>query len=204
MTDDIQTPFKDNGLTDEKKIEKIESLFSEIMDALGMDRADDSLVDTPKRVAKMYVKEFFKGLDQKNFPKMTFVENKMKMNEMVCVRGIKVMSVCEHHFVTIHGNATVAYIPDERVLGLSKINRIVDYYSRRPQVQERLTKQIADCLMNILKTENIAVHIDAKHYCVIARGIEDQNSMTSSCDLRGIFKGSSEARAEFLKNCILK
>ncbi len=195
------TPIKDNGLTEEEKIEKIAKNFREIMETLGLDLENDSLQDSPVRVAKMYVKEYFPGLLAKNFPRITVIENEMLYDQMVVVRDINVMSVCEHHFVTIHGIAHVAYIPSHGVVGLSKINRIVDYFSRRPQVQERLTKQIADCLVYILKTEDVAVYIKAKHYCVISRGVKDTNSETITTDLRGAFKSNPETRGEFLSVC---
>jgi GTP cyclohydrolase IA len=195
------TPVVNTGLSDEEKIEKITKSFREIMETLGLDLSNDSLQDSPRRVAKMYVKEYFPGLEAKNFPKITVIENEMLYDQMVVVRDINVMSVCEHHFVTIHGIAHVAYIPSHGVVGLSKINRIVDYFSRRPQVQERLTKQIADCLAFILKTEDVAVYIKAKHYCVISRGIKDTNSETITTDLRGAFKDNSETRNEFLTSC---
>jgi len=195
------TPSIPNGLTDEQKIEKIAVNFREIMETLGLDLSNDSLRDSPKRVAKMYVQEYFKGLKPANFPKITLIENEMLYDQMVVVKDIKVLSVCEHHFVTIHGSAHVAYIPSHGVVGLSKINRIADYFSRRPQVQERLTKQIADCLAYILKTDDVAVFIKAKHYCVISRGIQDVNSETITSDLRGAFKNNPETRAEFLGIC---
>ena len=195
------SPLKDNGLTDAQKIEKISGNFREIMETLGLDLTNDSLRDSPNRVAKMYVQEYFKGLKQENFPKITLIENEMLYDQMVVVKDIKVLSCCEHHFVTIHGTAHVAYIPSHGVVGLSKINRIADYFSRRPQVQERLTKQIADCLAYILKTEDVAVFIKAKHYCVISRGIQDINSETITSDLRGAFKTNPETRAEFLGIC---
>lgn len=200
----LPTPQKKNGLSNEQKIEQIQIKFQEIMDILGLDRSDDSLAETPRRLAKMYVREIFSGLDPKNFPSMTVIENKMKYDQMVVVQNIEVMSVCEHHFQTIEGRATVAYIPNEKVIGLSKINRVVQFFSRRPQVQERLTKQIADALEFILGTENVAVHINAKHYCVIARGIQDSNSSTATADLRGHFKSRKETREEFLMHCQVK
>lgn len=195
------TPLVKTALTDEQKIEKIAKNFREIMETLGLDLENDSLQDSPLRVAKMYVQEYFKGLEGKNFPRITVIQNEMLYDQMVVVRDINVMSVCEHHFVTIHGIAHVAYIPSHGVVGLSKINRIVDYFSRRPQVQERLTKQIADCLAYILKTEDVAVYIKAKHYCVISRGIKDTNSETITTDLRGAFKENPETRSEFLSSC---
>lgn len=197
----LPTPMVMNSHTDDEKIELIREKFVEIMEILGLDLTDDSLADTPRRVAKMYVKELFSGLNEANFPKMTVLENKMKYDQMIVVQNIEVLSCCEHHFQTIEGAATVAYIPNRKVLGLSKLNRVVDFFSRRPQVQERLTKQIADCLQEVLKTEHVAVHINAKHYCVIARGIQDANSSTVTSDLRGHFKSKEETRKEFLMHC---
>lgn len=193
------SPWKDNGKTDNEKVIEIMLKFREIMETLGLDLDDDSLADTPKRIAKMYVYELFAGLKPENFPKITTIENKMKFDEMVTVSSVRVLSVCEHHFVTIDGYATVSYIPKDKIIGLSKINRIVKYFARRPQVQERLTKQIADALVLILETEDVAVHIKAKHYCVISRGIEDTESETTTTDLRGKFR-HPEPRAEFLRS----
>ena len=195
----VETPLKDTGqIIDRKgKIEVIEVLFANIMRTLGLDLTDDSLVDTPKRVAKMYVNEIFWGLDYEAFPKCTAVDNKMKYNEMVCERNINVQSNCEHHFVVIDGLATVAYVPNQKVLGLSKINRIVEYFSKRPQIQERLTEQIFHTLQYILETEDVAVMIDAKHYCVASRGVEDTGSSTVTSKLGGGFKTDPAARAEF-------
>lgn len=194
------TPMIHNGLSNEDKIEKITEKFTEIMEVLGLDLTDDSLGDTPRRVAKMYVNEVFAGLDSKKFPKVTVIENKMNYDQMIVVQSISCLSFCEHHFLPIDGFATVAYIPNQKVIGLSKINRIVQYFARRPQVQERLTKQIADCLQYILGTEHVAVHINAKHYCVVMRGIEDTGSTTSTSDLRGHFKSRQETREEFLQH----
>ena len=195
----VETPIKETGqIIDRKgKIEVIEVLFADIMTALGLDLTDDSLVDTPKRVAKMYVNEIFWGLDYEAFPKCTAVDNKMKYNEMVCERNINVQSNCEHHFVVIDGLATVAYVPNQKVLGLSKINRIVEYFSKRPQIQERLTEQVFHALQYILETEDVAVMIDAQHYCVKSRGVEDTGSSTVTSKLGGGFKSDPAARAEF-------
>ena len=195
----VETPIKETGqIIDRKdKIAVIEPLFAEIMKTLGLDLTDDSLVDTPKRVAKMYVNEIFWGLDYEAFPKCTAVDNKMKYNEMVCERNINVQSNCEHHFVVIDGLATVAYVPNQKVLGLSKINRIVEYFSKRPQIQERLTEQIFHTLQYILDTEDVAVMIDAQHYCVKSRGVEDTGSSTVTSKLGGGFKTDPAARAEF-------
>lgn len=193
------TPTLDGPIyTEEEKIKLISQNFSQIMEVLGLDLTNDSLKETPTRLAKMYVQELFKGLDNSHFPKITVIENEMAYDQMVVVKNIKVMSVCEHHFQPIHGFATVAYIPNKKVIGLSKINRIVQFFARRPQVQERLTKQIADCLQVVLDTEHIGVHINAKHYCVIARGVEDQDSLTMTSDLRGHFRTMPQTRAEFV------
>jgi GTP cyclohydrolase I len=194
----VETPVIDNGFSRAEKIEKIESHFDHIVTILGLDLQDDSLMETPKRVAKMYVNEIFWGLDYDAFPKATVVENKMSYNEMVVERNISVQSNCEHHFVVIDGLATVAYVPKEKVLGLSKINRIVEYFSKRPQIQERLTEQIYHALSFILETENVAVMIDAQHYCVKSRGVEDTGSSTITSRLGGNFKAHPEVRAEFL------
>ena len=194
----VETPVIDNGLSRKEKIEKIEKHFDEIVTILGLDLKDDSLIDTPKRVAKMYVNEIFWGLDYDAFPKATVVENKMNYNEMIVERNISVQSNCEHHFVVIDGLATVAYVPEKNVLGLSKINRIVEYFCKRPQIQERLTEQIYHALSYILETDNVAVMIDAQHYCVKSRGVEDTGSSTITSRLGGNFKNHPEVRAEFL------
>lgn len=198
------TPLIENGLSDDQKIEVITGHFEKILSTLGLDLRNDSLRETPKRIAKMYVKELFKGLSAENFPKITVIENQMKYDQMIVIRDVKVISTCEHHFVTIDGRATIAYIPSLKVIGLSKINRIADFFSRRPQVQERLTKQIADCLVRVLDTEHVAVHINAKHYCVISRGVQDSASTTVTSDLRGDFKRKSDTRFEFLSHCSTK
>jgi GTP cyclohydrolase I len=197
----VETPIKETGqIIDRKgKIEVIETLFSDIMKTLGLDLTDDSLIETPKRVAKMYVNEIFWGLDYEAFPKCTTVDNKMQYNEMVVERNVSVQSNCEHHFVVIDGLATIAYVPKQKVLGLSKINRIVEYFSKRPQIQERLTEQIFHSLQFILETEDVAVLIDAQHYCVKSRGVEDTGSSTVTCRLGGGFKTDPAARAEFLQ-----
>ena len=194
----VETPVTSNGLSRAEKMEKIEDNFNQILDILGLDRRDDSLIDTPKRIAKMYVNEIFWGLDYEAFPKATVVENKMKYNEMVIVKNISVQSNCEHHFVVIDGLASVAYVPKEKVLGLSKINRIVEYFAKRPQIQERLTEQVYHALSFILETDDVAVMIDAQHYCVKSRGVEDTGSSTITSRLGGGFKSDHKARAEFL------
>ena len=180
------------------KIDLIEHNFTQIMNTLGLDLTDDSLAETPKRVAKMYVNEIFWGLDYDAFPKCTTVDNKMNYNEMVVERNVSVQSNCEHHFVIIDGLATVAYVPKQKVLGLSKINRIVEYFSKRPQIQERLTEQIFHALCYILETEDVAVMIDAQHYCVRSRGVEDTGSSTVTSKLGGGFKSYPALRNEFL------
>jgi GTP cyclohydrolase I len=194
----VETPTFQHNMDRKDKIAEIEKSFSHIMQVLGLDLDDDSLCDTPKRVAKMYVNEIFWGLDYDAFPKCTTVDNKMKYDEMVIERNVNVQSNCEHHFVVIDGLATVAYIPKEKVLGLSKINRIVEYFSKRPQIQERLTEQIYHALQFILETDNIAVVIDAQHYCVKSRGVEDTGSSTVTSKLGGCFKTDDRVRAEFM------
>ena len=193
----VETPTFKISMDRKDKIAEIEKSFSYIMQVLGLDLNDDSLMETPKRVAKMYVNEIFWGLDYDAFPKCTTVDNKMKYNEMVVERNVNVQSNCEHHFVVIDGLATVAYVPKNKVLGLSKINRIVEYFSKRPQIQERLTEQIFHTLQYILDTEDVAVLIDAQHYCVKSRGVEDTGSSTVTVRLGGGFKNHPEVRNEF-------
>jgi GTP cyclohydrolase IA len=201
----IETPMRADAfeLSDEMKIKKIEQHFAQIMEVLGLDLKDDSLRGTPQRVAKMYVKEIFNGLNPANKPKIALFENKYKYNEMLVEKDITFYSNCEHHFVPIYGKAHLAYISSGKVIGLSKLNRIVDYYARRPQVQERLTIQIAHQLQETLETENVAVLIDAKHLCVSSRGIKDFNSATVSSFYGGKFKEEA-VKAEFLKYLEMK
>ena len=194
----LETPMVDNHLSAEEKRQRIQSHFTEIMKVLGLDLRDDSLMDTPKRIAKMYVSEIFGGLDYRNFPKITAVENKMACDEMIRVGGISLSSTCEHHFITIDGTATVAYIPKGKVIGLSKINRIVAFFAQRPQIQERLTEQVLLALQTLLETDDVAVSITATHFCVKARGVMDSNSQTTTTALGGAFKISPETRREFL------
>lgn len=194
----LETPLKDNGMTSEEKYERIRGLMTEVVDTLGLDLKDDSLAETPHRIAKMYVQEIFCGLDYANFPKVALIENKMDVEEMVKVSDISVTSTCEHHFVTIDGVAKVAYIPGAKIIGLSKINRIVRFFAQRPQVQERLTQQVLVALQALLETDNVAITIDATHYCVKSRGVMDVNSKTQTTALGGIFKSSHRTRAEFL------
>ena len=194
----VETPVTEKLLTSSEKVNIIQDKFYDIMVALGLDLSDDSLADTPKRVAKMFVNEIFWGLDYNAFPKCTTIQNKMGYNEMLIERNINVQSNCEHHFVIIDGLATVGYIPKDVVLGLSKINRVVEYFSKRPQVQERLTEQVFHALEYILDTDNIAVVIDAQHYCVKSRGVEDTGSSTVTSKLGGAFKNDPTTRAEFM------
>jgi GTP cyclohydrolase I len=194
----VETPTEPNTLDRKEKIDLIEGHFTKIMQALGLDLSDDSLIETPKRVAKMYVNEIFWGLDYDAFPKCTTVDNKMKYDEMVIERNVNVQSNCEHHFVVIDGVATVAYIPKQKVLGLSKINRVVEYFAKRPQIQERLTEQVYHALQFILETDDIAVVIDAQHYCVKSRGVEDVGSSTVTSKIGGVFKSDPSVRLEFM------
>jgi GTP cyclohydrolase IA len=199
------TPLRPDAfvLSDEEKISIISKHFREIMHTLGLDLNDDSLKGTPQRVAKMYVKEIFSGLDPKNKPQAAVFENKYRYKEILVEKDITLYSNCEHHFVPIIGKAHVAYIPGEHVIGLSKINRIVQYYAKRPQVQERLTEQIANELKQILGTEDVAVIIDAVHLCVSARGIKDTNSSTITTHFSGKFSEES-TRSAFLELVALK
>ena len=193
----LETPLIDNGLSNVQKYERIKKSMTEIVAALGLDLTDDSLLETPHRIAKMYVQEIFSGLDYSSFPKITVIDNKMGAEEMITVDDISVTSTCEHHFVVIDGVAKVAYIPSKKIIGLSKINRIVNFFAQRPQVQERLTRQILVALQTILETDNVAVSIKATHYCVKSRGVKDSNSQTSTTALGGCFK-DAHTRAEFL------
>jgi GTP cyclohydrolase I len=195
----VETPTFQTSLDRKDKIVEIEKSFAHIMQVLGLDLDDDSLIETPKRVAKMYVNEIFWGLDYEAFPKCTTVDNKMKYDEMVVERDVNVQSNCEHHFVVIDGLATVAYIPKQKVLGLSKINRIVEYFSKRPQIQERLTEQVFHALQYILETDNIGVVIHAQHFCVKSRGVEDSGSSTVTSKLGGVFKSDPNVRTEFMR-----
>lgn len=195
----INTPTTNKIMASpEAKKAEIQKHFAAIMEVLGLDLTDDSLQETPKRIAKMYVDEIFTGLDHNNFPKITTVENKTGYDQMILENDVTVMSQCEHHFVTIDGKATVAYIPKDKIIGLSKINRVVEYFSRRPQIQERLTVQIAQALKSILGTEDVAVVITATHYCVRSRGVEDGSSETTTSHLGGAFKTNPQLRSEFL------
>ncbi len=190
----LETPMRENAfeLTDSEKKEQIATYFGKIMDVIGLDRTDDSLKGTPDRVAKMYIDEIFSGLNPKNKPKVALFDNKYQYNQMLVEKNITFYSNCEHHFVPIIGKAHVAYISSGRVIGLSKLNRIVQYYAKRPQVQERLTNQIGEELKNILQTEDVAVIIDAKHLCVSSRGIKDDTSATVTSYYSGKFNTSQK------------
>lgn len=198
----LQTPMKPNAfdMSDDEKKEKIARHFAEIMDIMGLDLTDDSLRGTPKRVAKMYIDEIFSGLDPKNKPKVALFDNKYQYNQMLVEKNISFYSNCEHHFVPIIGRAHVAYISSGKVIGLSKLNRIVQYYAKRPQVQERLTNQIAMELKKVLNTEDVAVIIDAKHLCVASRGVKDDTSSTVTTYYGGKFK--EQAKLEELQKYI--
>ena len=180
------------AISDEEKKDKIEGLFAQIMDVMGLDLTDDSLRGTPKRVAKMYIDEIFSGLNPANKPKVALFDNKYQYHQMLVEKNITFYSNCEHHFVPIIGKAHIAYISSGKVIGLSKLNRIVQYYAKRPQVQERLTNQIAMDLKAILQTEDVAVIIDAKHLCVSSRGIKDDTSATVTSYYSGVFLKSSK------------
>jgi GTP cyclohydrolase I len=197
----VDTPLRSDAfkIDDELKIELIEKNFKEIMHILGLDLSDESLRDTPQRVAKMYVKEIFSGLNPENKPQPTLFKNKFKFNEMLVEKNITIYSYCEHHFVPIIGKAHIAYFPKNHVIGLSKLNRIAQYYAKRPQVQERLTMQIASELKEALQTDDVAVLIDADHLCVASRGVNDVNSSTITSSYNGKFL-NDETRKEFLSH----
>lgn len=196
----LDTPLRPDAfdLDDDTKIELIQKHFAGIMNILGLDLDDDSLKDTPRRVAKMYVKEIFSGLNPVNKPVPTLFQNPFRYNQMLVEKNIAVFSNCEHHFVPIVGKAHVAYISNGQVIGLSKLNRIVQYCSQRPQIQERLTIQIANEMKEALGTEDVAVIIDAHHHCVSSRGVRDHNSSTITTEYSGKFL-DADTKNEFLK-----
>ena len=194
----LETPLKDNGLSDDEKRARIAQCMATMMETLGLDLSDDSLIKTPKRVGKLFVDEIFSGLDYSKFPDITVIENKMQVDEMIKVKDISFTSTCEHHFMVIDGMAKVAYMPKTKIIGLSKINRIVRFFAQRPQVQERLTQQILVALQTLLDTQNVAVTITATHYCVKARGVQDPTSSTTTTALGGHFKNNPSSRHEFL------
>jgi GTP cyclohydrolase IA len=196
----VETPLRSDAFdkTDDEKIAAIEPHFRAIMEILGMDLNDDSLRGTPLRVAKMYVKELFQGLNPANMPSMTLFENKFQYNEMLVEKNINFYTNCEHHFVPFFGKAHVAYISSGKVIGLSKLNRLVEYFSKRPQVQERLTMQIGKALQTVLQTQDVAVMMDAKHLCVSSRGVKDDSSNTITSFFGGKFQ-EENTKLEFLK-----
>lgn len=200
----LNTPLRPDAfdLDDDLKIMLIEKHFREIMNIMGLDLTDDSLKDTPGRVAKMYIKEIFSGLNPANKPKATLFDNKYQYKQMLVEKNITIQSNCEHHFVPITGKAHVAYISSGKVIGLSKLNRIVQYYAQRPQVQERLTMQIANELKEVLDTQDVAIVIDATHMCVSSRGIRDINSSTVTAEYSGKFL-NADTKNEFLKHLSL-
>ena len=196
----LETPMSGIKLSRDEKYTRIRDAMTQVATALGLDLKDDSLQETPHRIAKMYVDEIFLGLNYESFPKISLIKNKMNTEEMIKVKAVKVISTCEHHFVTIDGLANVAYLPGKKIIGLSKINRIVSFFAQRPQVQERLTQQILVALQTLLDTRDVAVFIDATHYCVKARGIMDASSRTETSALGGLFKSDQSLRDNFLNN----
>lgn len=194
----VETPIVESDLNIDEKIELIEENMEVVIDVLGLDREDDSIAGTANRVAKMYVSELCSGLSYDQFPKVSVFENKMGYDQMVVQKDITFHSMCEHHFVNFNGMAQVAYIPNDTVVGLSKLNRIVNFFARRPQVQERLTEQIFYALQYILNTDNIAVLVQAEHLCVKSRGIGDQSSGMTTSKLGGFFFDKSSVRSEFM------
>ncbi|WP_312208419.1 GTP cyclohydrolase I FolE [Empedobacter sp.] len=200
MSANLETPLRADAfeLSAEEKVEKIEADFRNIMETLGLDLTDDSLKGTPKRVAKMFVKEIFGGLLPERKPGMSTFDNKYNYNQMLVEKDIVVYSTCEHHFLPIVGRAHVGYISKGRVIGLSKMNRIVEYYAKRPQVQERLTMQIVKAMQEALGTDDVACIIDAKHLCVNSRGIKDIESSTVTAEFGGAFKENEQLRKEFI------
>lgn len=200
MSANLETPLRADAfeLSAEEKVEKIEADFRNIMETLGLDLTDDSLKGTPKRVAKMFVKEIFGGLLPERKPGMSTFENKYNYNQMLVEKDIVVYSTCEHHFLPIVGRAHVGYISKGKVIGLSKMNRIVEYYAKRPQVQERLTMQIVKAMQEALGTDDVACIIDAKHLCVNSRGIKDIESSTVTAEYGGAFKDNEQLRKEFI------
>lgn len=197
----IETPMHNYGdLTKEQQIANIASCIELSMKTLGLDLTDDSLHDTPNRVAKMWVNEIYSGLDYRNFPKVTTINNKMNYDEMVLVGNITANSSCEHHLIQIEQTAHIAYIPKDKVIGLSKLSRIAKFFSKRPEVQERYCAQVFETLKYILGTEDVAVSVTGRHFCMIGRGVEDINAMTTTNKLGGSFKNDAHTRSEFLSS----
>jgi GTP cyclohydrolase IA len=196
----IETPMVPYDTPHEVKLRTISNAIHECMTVLGLDLTDDSLMDTPNRVAKMWVNEIYSGLDYANFPKVTTIENKMKYDEMVLVSGITANSSCEHHLITVDQTVHIAYIPKDRVIGLSKLSRIAKFFGQRPEVQERYCAQVFETLKFILETEDVAVSVIGKHYCMIGRGVEDINAVTTTNKFGGCFKENPASRAEFIQS----
>lgn len=194
----IETPTVAHTKDKEVRRSEIQQHMRSVLELLGLDLRDDSLEETPHRLAKMYVDEIFSGLDYETFPKITKIKNQMKVSEMVLVDDITLTSTCEHHFVTIDGKVAVAYYPKDWVIGLSKINRVVQFFAQRPQVQERFTEQILTAFQTILETEDVAVYVKATHFCVKCRGVKDTNSQTVTSAFGGVFLQDRETRKEFL------
>lgn len=194
----IETPTVAHSKDKDHRRQEIQQHMRSVLELLGLDLRDDSLEETPHRLAKMYVDEIFSGLDYQTFPKITKIQNRMKVSEMVLVDDITLTSTCEHHFVTIDGKVAVAYYPKDWVIGLSKINRVVQFFAQRPQVQERFTEQILTAFQTILETEDVAVYVKATHFCVKCRGVKDTNSQTITSAFGGVFLQDRETRKEFL------
>ncbi|MGX2951511.1 GTP cyclohydrolase I FolE [Ursidibacter sp. B-7004-1] len=194
----IETPTVAHQKDKDSRRAEIQQHMRSVLELLGLDLRDDSLEETPHRLAKMYVDEIFSGLDYQTFPKITKIKNQMKVSEMVLVDDITLTSTCEHHFVTIDGKVAVAYYPKDWVIGLSKINRVVQFFAQRPQVQERFTEQILTAFQTILETEDVAVYVKATHFCVKCRGIKDTNSQTITSAFGGVFLQDRDTRKEFL------
>lgn len=194
----LENPIIELNLDYNTRMNKITEHMKSIINLLKLDVYHDSLLHSPQRIAKMYIKEIFSGLDYLNFPKITFIRNDMQAQDMITVRNINITSICEHHFIVFNGKATVSYIPKKNIIGLSKINKIVDFFSKRPQLQERLTQQILLTLQTLLYTDNVAIFINALHYCVKARSIHDNTSTVNTIALGGLFKSNTHFRKEFL------
>lgn len=194
----IETPTVPLIRSKDERRAEIQQHMRRVLELLGLDLQDDSLEETPHRLAKMYVDEIFSGLDYATFPKITKIKNQMRVSEMVLVDEVTLTSTCEHHFVTIDGSVSVAYYPKDWVIGLSKINRVVQFFAQRPQVQERFTEQILTAFQTILETEDVAVYVKATHFCVKCRGVRDTNSYTVTSAFGGVFLEDRETRKEFL------
>lgn len=194
----IETPMTSNIPKKEEQFLTIQKNIKESMEVLGLDLTDDSLIETPKRVAKMWINELFSGLDYSNFPKVTAIENKMQYDEMVLVSNITANSSCEHHLITVEQKVHIAYIPKDTVIGLSKLSRIAKFFGQRPEVQERYCAQVFETLKYILGTEDVAVSVEGRHFCMIARGVEDVNAVTTTNKFGGSFQTNPSTRSEFL------